>query len=71
MNCFPVSCKSIQHLYMSFYYLQVLSAAEEAVVYIINVEVVQNSFVQLLDYFEICVGILISLRLVCVGLSKR
>ena len=56
---------------MSFYYLQVLSAAEEAVVYIINVEVVQNSFVQLLDYFEICVGILISLRLVCVGLSKR
>ena len=52
---------------MSFYYLQILSTAKEAVVYIINIEVVQNSFVQLLNYFEI----LVYLRLVCVGLSKR
>ena len=40
-------------------------------VYIINIEVVQNSFVQLLNYFENCVGILVYLRLVCVRLSKR
>ena len=56
---------------MSFYYLQILSTAKEAVVYIINIEVVQNSFVQLLNYFENCVGILVYLRLVCVRLSKR